>query len=183
MKYVLSPGYTNSGPDHWQTHLENTYTSFERIIHDNWDFVDRERWVQEIENTLCLLDDEIIVIGHSCGSNAIAQLANTDSPHKFKVKAAVLVAPANVDDKHLPPDITAQSPLPYNKLPFPTLVIGSDNDPFMSLKVLEDLAEAWGAELTVLPSAGHIASSDGYGVWPEVAELIEEFTKTSLQKK
>ena len=93
------------------------------------------------------------------------------------------MAPANVDDKHLPPDITAQSPLPYNKLPFPTLVIGSDNDPFMSLKVLEDLAEAWGAELTVLPSAGHIASSDGYGVWPEVAELIEEFTKTSLQKK
>ena len=52
MKYVLSPGYTNSGPDHWQTHLENIYTSFERIIHDNWDFVDRERWVQEIENML-----------------------------------------------------------------------------------------------------------------------------------
>lgn len=182
MKYVLSPGYTNSEPDHWQTHLENTYLSFERVTHDHWNFVDREQWIRDIDNTLSLIDDEVILIGHSCGSNAIAQWAHTESPHKSKIKAAVLVAPANVDDSHLPPEITAQAPLPYKKLPFPTLVIGSDNDPFTHLEILQGLAKAWDAELVVIPSAGHIASSDGYGVWPEVVHYIEDFTKNLSRK-
>lgn len=180
MKFLLSPGYTNSGPDHWQTHLHTTYASFERVQHDDWDYVERERWIQELEQAISSLDEELTLIGHSCGANVIAQWSHTNSPHRPKVKAAILVAPANVDDSSLPPEITAQSPLPYKQLPFPTLVIGSDNDPYISQEALKDLAQAWGADLLIVPGAGHLASADGYGKWPEIVAHIEKYAGLAL---
>ncbi|ORC16023.1 MULTISPECIES: RBBP9/YdeN family alpha/beta hydrolase [Rothia] len=181
MKFLLSPGYTNSGPDHWQTHLHSSYESFERVQHSKWDYVEREPWIQELEQAMSTLDEELILIGHSCGANVIAQWSHTASPHLPKVKAAILVAPANVDDSSLPPEITAQSPLPYKRLPFPALVIGSDNDPYISQEDLENLAQAWGAELVVVPGAGHLASADGYGAWPEIVTHIEKIAGLTLR--
>lgn len=183
MRFLISPGYTNSGPDHWQTHLENTYKFVDRIEHSNWDFVDRKTWLQEFEEAISLIEDDLVLIGHSCGTNVIAQWAESKSEHLKKVKAAILVAPADVDNQNLPQEIGSQRPMPYTKLPFPTLVIGSDNDPFTSLETLGSLAKAWGAELAVIPKAGHIASDDGYGKWNDIAEYIEEFAKTKLLRK
>lgn len=183
MKFLLSPGYTNSGPDHWQTHLRNTYSSVERVEHANWNFVDREVWIQELEDAIHLIEDDLVLIGHSCGANVIAQWAETKPLNLKKIKAAVLVAPADVDNQNLPQEITAQGPMPYSKLPFPSLAVGSDDDPYTPLGTLYSLAEACGSELIVLSRAGHIASADGYGQWDGIVKYIEDFAKVSLQKK
>ncbi|AOM41897.1 alpha/beta hydrolase [Xenorhabdus hominickii] len=34
--YLIVPGYTNSGPDHWQSHLERKYLNVTRVQQDNW---------------------------------------------------------------------------------------------------------------------------------------------------
>lgn len=180
VQFLISPGYTNSGPNHWQTHLQNSYPSIDRIEHDNWDFVERDKWIQEVETKLNCVDDDVVLVGHSCGSNVIAQWSLSESLNVSKVKAAILVAPADVDNDSLSAAIKAQAPLPYEKLPFHTLVIGSDNDPYMPLETLRRLSDSWGASLEIVPNAGHLATDDGYGRWPEVVEYIESFSNYTL---
>jgi predicted alpha/beta hydrolase family esterase len=56
---------------------------------------------------------------------------------------------------------------PLARLPFPSLVIGSLNDPYMSMPDLERHVRGWGSDLTTIGFAGHINIASGFGRWPE----------------
>lgn len=50
------------------------------------------------------------------------------------VGGALLVGPADVDDRtRTPPVVEGFAPLPLAPLPFPSIVVGSSDDPFMSI--------------------------------------------------
>lgn len=95
MRFLTVPGYTGSGPDHWQTHLENTYEGFSRVVQDDWETVDRDRWVARLDEAVRAVDGEVFLVGHSCGSVTVAQWAATC--HDARVTGALLVAPADVE--------------------------------------------------------------------------------------
>ena len=176
--FLIVPGYTNSGPEHWQSYMERKYANVSRVIQDDWNNPDRSNWVERLAAFIKQTPGDIVLVGHSCGAVAIAQWASIHSEER--VKAAVLVAPADVDSETALNEIRQQGPLPSKRLAFPTLLICSDNDEHLSLAKAEVLASAWGSEIRVIAKAGHIHTAAGYGEWLTGEQLIENFTGKKL---
>jgi hypothetical protein len=54
-----------------------------------------------------------------------------------------------------------------HRLPFPSRLIGSSNDPHCSIARAQAFAAAWGSDLSIIANAGHINTASGHGPWPE----------------
>jgi predicted alpha/beta hydrolase family esterase len=65
------------------------------------------------------------------------------------------------------------APVPLEPLPFASIVVSSDNDPYVALDRAREYAAAWGSTLHVLPGAGHINAASGHGPWPEGFALLD----------
>ena len=57
--------------------------------------------------------------------------------------------------------------MPLKKLPFPSIVIASTNDEYVSVERATEFSNAWGSELVFIGEAGHINSASNLGNWPE----------------
>lgn len=177
---VNVPGYTNAGPAHWQTLLENKFANFQRVMQQDWLSPVREHWVQGIEDTVSQIEGDIILVGHSCGAVAITQWALAcDSS---KVKGALLVAPADIDRDSAIKEIQVQRPLPDSLLPFTTKLIYSDNDEHSSAIRSEQMGKNWGSELILVKGASHFHTEAGFGDWPEAEKWIEQLAGMPLQR-
>lgn len=179
MHFVTVPGYTNSGPHHWQTLLEQKYPQIMRVEQQDWERPERQAWIEGIQKTLAPLEGEIVLIGHSCGAVAITQWA-AHYPGA-RIKGALLVAPADVDAPDALPPIRLQRPLSLARLPFPSLMVASDNDEHLSLTRANQLATAWGSDLRIIKGAGHLHSEAGYGEWPLCEVLINQISGNQLR--
>lgn len=172
--FIIVPGFTNSGPQHWQTCIENKYVNTRRVQQDDWQKPDRERWAHRVGETVEATPGDVVLVAHSCGAVATAQWLAVN-PHE-RVKAAVLVAPADVDAPYALDAIQPQRPLPGTRLPLPTLLICSDNDEHLTLPRAQQLAAWWGSELKVIAGGGHLHSAAGFGDWPAGEQLIAAFS-------
>ncbi|UFT94975.1 RBBP9/YdeN family alpha/beta hydrolase [Pectobacterium carotovorum] len=179
--YLIVPGYTNSGPEHWQSYMERKYTNVIRVIQDDWNNPCRQTWVERLDQTIKNTTGDIVLIGHSCGAVSVAQWV--ESYASEKVVYAVMVALADVDAQDALEDIRQQRPLPTKNFSITSLLICSDNDEHLSLQRAHELASAWGSEIKVIPDAGHIHTAAGYGEWLGGEKLIEEFTGRKLISK
>ena len=76
--------------------------------------------------------------------------------------------------------------MPDAPLPFPSLVVGSLNDPYMPLEQCRHYASLWGSDLIDLGHAGHINVARGFGRWVHgyrLASLIQrEGSDTALRQ-
>ena len=64
-------------------------------------------------------------------------------------------------------------PVPRRRLPFPSIVAASRNDPLGRFERVAELAEAWGSRLVDLGEVGHLNPASGYGEWPRADALID----------
>ena len=97
------------------------------------------------------------------------------APHP--VRSALLVAPADVDSPmHTPDEVRGFGPIPLVRLPFPSIVVASSDDPFVTPARATALAGAWGSRLVTLAGAAHINADAGFGSWPEGRRLLAELT-------
>jgi predicted alpha/beta hydrolase family esterase len=179
VRYLNVPGYTNSGPGHWQTYVEDTYEGFSRVVQDDWEAGDRERWVANLDVTVRGIDDEVFLVGHSCGAVTVAQWAA--SRWDSRVVGALLVAPADVDAEDALPAIRGQRPLPQVELLVKTHVVVTDNDPYLALDRGLALAATWGATVEVVSGGGHLASADGFGPWDYITSVIARCSGGSME--
>jgi predicted alpha/beta hydrolase family esterase len=62
-------------------------------------------------------------------------------------------------------------------LPFRSLVVGSQDDPFCSPERTGQLAQDWGADCVFLGALGHINADSGLGDWPEGHQLFTDLWK------
>lgn len=175
--FLIVPGYTNSGAEHWQSYMERKYANVVRVVQDDWSSPDKS-WVEALDKAIKNTPGSIVLVGHSCGAVAVAQWAC--SSFDKRVKGAVLVAPADVDSATALDEIRQQRPLPAKKIAFPTLLICSDNDEHLSLVKAHALAETWGSEIEVIPNGGHLHTAAGYGEWTAGETLIENFLDEKL---
>lgn len=86
---------------------------------------------------------------------------------------ALLVAPADVE--HGPgPDqrLNGFAPMPRQRLPFPSLVVASRNDPHVEFERAAAFAQNWAADFFDLGMAGHINADSGYGPWSDGLRLL-----------
>ena len=65
-------------------------------------------------------------------------------------------------------------PVPRERLPFPSIVAASRNDPLGSFDRVAGLARGWGSRLVDLGQVGHLNPASGFGEWPMAETLISE---------
>lgn len=171
-RVLVLPGYGNSGPDHWQTLWESRH-GYERVEQRDWDRPDLADWLEGLERAVTREPGQVVIVAHSLGCAAVAHFAAR--PAASRVKAALLVAPADVDSElHTPDDVRGFAPLPVAPLPFRTIVVASRTDPYMRFVRAAALAEQWGARLVDVGRQGHLNADSGIGDWPEGHALLEE---------
>ena len=173
MKIFTVPGLYNSGPQHWQTHWEKEF-GFNRIEQQNWETPVCRDWLQTIDATISQYPlEKVILIGHSLACCTIVRWAKQ---YNRLIKGALLVGPSDVDASSYPPGTTGFSPMPLYKLPFPSVVVASSNDEYVTLERAKHFADSWGSELINAGNLGHINSSSDLGNWPFGISLLQKLT-------
>ncbi|MCX2472969.1 alpha/beta fold hydrolase [Pedobacter sp. MC2016-05] len=169
--YFNIPGLGNSGPDHWQTHFENSGNNFCRINQEEWDAPASKDWIEKIESTLSEYDlSTVILIGHSLGCTAIANWAKK---YKKVIKGALLVAPSDLEAPRYNFPTVGFDRVPVDKINFKTIVVASSNDEWVSLERAQFFAAHWASEFINIGEAGHINAVSGFGEWPEGLEILK----------
>jgi len=167
---LILPGYADSGPDHWQSHWERADRACRRVVQDDWLQPRLDDWLATLDRYIRDCPSPPVLAAHSLSCSLVAHWAKSA---RGPVKGALLVAPADVDSPaHTPDDVRSFSPIPLVRLPFPSIVVASTDDPFVVLARAAALAHAWGSRLVTLPDAAHINADAGYGPWPEGRQLL-----------
>jgi uncharacterized protein len=169
---LVIPGWQNSGPRHWQTIWEQQSPIFLRVQQKDWEFPHREWWVQRISEEVRQAPAPIVFAAHSLGCVAVAHWCQSDPEGVHKVKGALMVAPTDVDSKEAPRQTKDFAPIPRRLLPFPSIVVASSNDPFLTVDRARSLAHEWGSRLVEVGAAGHVNADSGLGDWPEGKRLL-----------
>lgn len=168
---LIIPGLGGSGERHWQTRFEALYRNARRVEQDDWDTPDLAQWSLRLERAVDACTGPVVLVAHSLGCILVARWAQEHDARK--VHGALLVAPADVEREDAPPPIRGFAPIPTKRLPFPSTVVYSEDDPFASAERSRAMASAWGAEPVSLGAAGHINADSGLGSWPDGQRLLE----------
>jgi hypothetical protein len=182
---LIVPGWSDSGPDHWQSRWARNLKTARRVEQEDWFRPDRGAWVERVADAVASANRPVVLVGHSLGVATIAHAAAL--PGTAGVAGAFLVSPSDLDNVESWPrdegqdweEITATfAPMPAARLPFPSKVIASSDDAFCSIARARELGAAWGADVSILANAGHINSASGHGPWPEGLLSFGAFLKT-----
>lgn len=170
---LILSGLWDSGPQHWQSHLEARHPDWRRVAHRDFNAPARNEWVAELDAAVADCAGAPVLVAHSLGCILAAHWAASGSP--LRAAGAFLVAPSDVDAPSYPIASNGFAPVPMAKLPFPSLVIASTNDEFVTRERALAFAEAWGSRYVEIGAAGHVNADAGYGDWPEGERLLLEF--------
>lgn len=163
---LIVPGLGNSGPGHWQRRWLDKMSTAQWVEQDEWDNPVKEDWVEQLTRAIMMATRPVVLVGHSLGVPTIIHTAArlTDT----KVRGAFLAAPPDLDES---PNISKETlnfgQVPRDPLPFPSLLIASNDDPACTLARAADMANCWGSEFHLAGDAGHINTASGHGPWPE----------------
>lgn len=168
---LIVPGLFGSEEAHWQSAWLKDFPESCLVGQDNWDNPRVGQWLAALEAELERAG-EAFIVAHSLGCLLAAHLARR--PNATRVKGALLVAPCDLPvTEKLHPGQIAFGTMPTGQLPFPSIVVGSLNDHYMSLDRLTLFARLWGSDLRNAGLAGHINVASGYGRWPGGYRLFE----------
>jgi predicted alpha/beta hydrolase family esterase len=178
---VIVPGLGGSGPDHWQTAWEACLLRCVRVVQRDWDRPDRELWLHGLRRALEAAGPPAVLVAHSLGCALVAHAAaRFPSLIARTVRAALLVAPADVDSPaHTPPETRGFAPMPVARLPFPSTVIASSDDPYVTLDRARAFAAAWGGAFVAPGKIGHINAASNLGDWPAGRGALEALLNRS----
>ena len=167
---LLLPGWQNSGPGHWQTEWERLH-GYQRVQQHDWIRPLRGDWSARLEEVVADAPGEVVLAAHSLGCILTAWWA-AHTRHAHKVRGALLVAPGDVERPDLAAQIPGWAPIARQVLPFPAVLVGSQDDPYCSFERAQTLAGAWGARFVDSGPRGHINADSDLGDWPEGHALL-----------
>lgn len=169
---LILPGYGDSGPDHWQSHWERADPACRRVVQDDWLMPRLSDWLAALDRYVRDCSTPPVLVAHSLACPLVIHWATRMGA---PIKGALLAAPADVDSPaHTPDEVRSFSPIPLVRLPFPSIVVTSTDDVFVSPERAGAFALAWGSRLVTLEGAGHINADAGFGPWPEGRRLLGE---------
>ncbi|QYF92475.1 alpha/beta hydrolase [Massilia sp. PAMC28688] len=169
------PGLWNSGPQHWQSLWEQRHPEWVRVAHRDWNNPERAEWVAELDAAIARCEGPPLLVAHSLGCITVAHWASSGS--QLQVAGAFLVAPADVAAASYPVDKNGFTPIPMERLPFPTHVVASADDPFVDAARARQFADAWGSAFTDIGRQGHVNGDSGLGQWDQGYQLLEAFCR------
>ncbi len=167
MRFIIVPGWRDSAPGHWQSLWAERLDGAVRVEQDDWVAPARHAWVASIAKTIIEQNEPVVVIAHSLGCIATTHLP----PEAVKcIQGALLVAPADPERRAVLSDF---APVPYQKLPYRSVLVASSNDPYCPVRLAGAYARAWGSEFVRMQNAGHINIESGHGEWPLGVALLQ----------
>lgn len=170
MSRILTvPGLNGSGQGHWQSWIESMLPDSSRVEQEDWNTPHLPRWAGAVRQEIDRTKGHVWIIAHSYGCLATVSAAVS---YQDNVAGVMLVAPADPDKFDI------ASYLPHDKLPFPSVVVASSNDPWIRLTKAAYWADLWGSRLINVGSAGHINTDSGFGPWHEGLEIFNQLRKT-----
>ena len=171
---VIVPGWRDSGPGHWQSLWADAIEGAVRVQQDNWISPTRSAWVNRIAETVLAQNAPVVIVAHSLGSIATTHLPSEAAK---RIQGALLVAPADPERRAPLVDF---SPVPYQALPYRSVLVASSNDPYCPVRTAGAYARSWGSEFVRLQNAGHINIDSGFGAWPLGLALLQSLIETPL---
>ena len=178
---LIVPGYTNSGPAHWQTLWERADpVHVRRVEQRDWDNPDPREWTERLLRAIDeARESHIFLVGHSLGAVTIAKIAARITDRR--VRGALLVAPCEVEQPETLVALRPFAPMPSDPLPWPSIVVASSDDPYLSLDRAKQLAQWWRARLEIIEGAGHINTASGHGPFPLGERLLGELQSSNVK--
>jgi predicted alpha/beta hydrolase family esterase len=169
--YFIIPGYQGSGPEHWQSWIENKESNFHRIYQKDWNNPDMTEWVENVDRAIADFDPQtVVLVAHSLGCLTVAEWVKR---YNRKIKAALLVAPPDTEVVKQKIGEHLFTEAPNQRILFPTTLIASTNDPWATIEKSELYAQNWGSEFINVGEAGHINILSGYGEWEQGYEILK----------
>jgi uncharacterized protein len=174
-RVLVLPGWQGSGPTHWQMRWVVDH-GYHIVDQHDWQRPLRGDWLMRLEEAVLDAPGEVVLVAHSLGCNLVAAWA-AHSQNTAPVRAALLVAPADVLTPELSHALPSWSAVARQRLPFKAVVVGSENDPLCSPSTAQALALGWGAQWVNLGPAGSIDAQSKLGDWPQGLALLTELMK------
>lgn len=177
---LIVPGLRDHVADHWQTLLAANLQKVVTVPPLTEEKLSCQARVEAIQRALSSIGGPVILVAHSAGVLMVAHwTARYGAGQPHAIQGALLVTPPDLDaswPSHYPSREAMETggwrPLPRTKLPFPSLVAMSQNDPLASPAAVRALAADWGSELIDLGPVGHLNPASGFGPWPQAIELV-----------
>jgi hypothetical protein len=170
---LVLPGWHGSGPAHWQTRWQAQYPDLIRVEQRDWVSPRRDDWVDQLDRAVDRADGPVYFVAHSLGCIALAHWANVAGDLSNIAGALFVSPPCFLTPGDAPRAIQNFFPVPTARLAFTSILVASENDPYVTYSAAARLARAWGSELVSAGRAGHINVESGHGDWPEGERLLD----------
>jgi uncharacterized protein len=173
---LIIPGWTNSGPQHWQSRWLKGLKTARRVEQTDWERPLLADWTTNIMAAVVAATRPVVLVAHSCGVSAVVHVADA-LPAGRVVGAFMVAAPDLAAHSIWPATDGGFAPVPLQPLPFPSVLIASATDPYCTLQRAGQFATAWGATLIDAGDAGHLNTESGHGPWPDGALRFGTFLR------
>jgi uncharacterized protein len=165
---VTVPGLHGSEDAHWQSWLEQQFALARRVEQRDWSTPHLDTWAASVRDVLADIDAPAVIAAHSFGCLATAQALAKANPN---VLGVLFVAPAS------PAKFRFAGTFSARRIDAPSLVVGSETDPWMPLDDARTLAQRWHSAFVNLGDAGHINTAAGFGPWPLARHIVETLAR------
>jgi uncharacterized protein len=178
---LIVPGLRDHVAQHWQALLAMQLPRVVSVPPMGRENLDCGMRVDAIEACAEAIDGPLVIVAHSGGCIMVAHWARRT---KRPVRGALLATPPDFDTgmpEGYPSleDLTIGGwlPVPRERLPFPSIVAASRNDPLGKFSRVSTLAHDWGSRLVDLGEVGHLNPASGFGPWPLAHAFIEQLAQ------
>jgi predicted alpha/beta hydrolase family esterase len=165
---LVVPGLHDSGPEHWQSLWLSQHPSFVRVVQADFATPALDQWAATVARAIDAAGAPPIIVAHSFGCLATVRAAFV---HRRAIAGALLVAPADPDR------FGVGRQLPSARLPFPSTLVGSTDDPWLKFVKAGALASRWGSRFEGYANVGHINADSGLGAWPAGFALLRDLAE------
>ncbi len=177
---LVLPGWQNSGPRHWQSRWEVLYGDV-RVEQSDWMHPLRGDWMMRLDEMIGELEaaeesPQVALVAHSLGCHLASAWA-AHSRKTARVRAALLVAPPDLERDDLRGMLHSFTPIVRQPLPFLSLAVISSDDPFCALDRARGMAIDWGSQVLEVKARGHLNADSGLGDWPEGRRLLADLLR------
>jgi predicted alpha/beta hydrolase family esterase len=176
-KVLILPGWQGSAPLHWQMRWVENY-GYQVVEQSDWMRPLRGDWLARLDDVVSDIGAPIYLVAHSLACIQVAAWASI-SKRAHQVKAALLVAPSDVEAPPMKAVFNSWRPITVQKMPFQSTLISSQNDPYCSVERAQFFAKAWGSELIDAGPRGHLNADSLLGDWPEGHSFLNELMKVN----
>ena len=164
---LVLPGWQGSGPQHWQSLWERSFSDCERIELGSWDEPLKDQWVERIADAIAAEHAPVLVAAHSLGCHAFAHwFAGASSVARDRIAGALLVAPPDLSQLRSDARVASFTDSPALSSQVPMIVVASDDDPYAKTAHVWRLSRHWDARFVNAGPFGHINADSGIGDWP-----------------